>query len=433
MKPDAPTALAAENLGTTLGPVFICFAHLLLRHTRKLKCRRLGFLARDGDLLLHVLKCLPCIPDDEPRPELTYLHLSRRSTTLPACRHIDATSLSLGDTIHTGTNSWRHRLSYLGLTTDDITHIFVRHGINPDATNPSPAETSNLLADQQFLANLESERLHQRDRLAHYLTQTGIGRNPPFLLVDIGWRGSILRNLENAFGSEPWFDTPPGAFIGLWTESGKLPDLPQGSIGLISDFRRSRRVREGAAWYAAFLLEAICRADEGTVIGYSNTGREIVPQLAGDSPSRIAERNSANITNLVRNKILNYVAEHGALPFWQRATDIELRQHAQEILQRLAFFPSIDEITVGTSLIHTEGHDPTWATPLIDTRRPHPLLAPRSWLAGLSSPWRAGYIQSTGGNALATCYQTTEDMLLALPAPVRTGLTRIAKILVHSE
>lgn len=424
---------SAYRLGhATLGPVFVCFAHLLLRQARRTNCERLGFLARDGELLMRVVEHLPQLTGEDARPALTYLHLSRRSTTLAARPQLDVATLTEADAIRAGRSSWKLRLDYLGLTVARFAKVFQRLGLDLDAPLPAQEDAHALLADAEFLATVAQQRAEQRETLSSYLAQMAVGEEPPCLLVDIGWRGSILRNLERTFGGTPGFRTPAGAFFGLWAEQGALSALPPGTVGLISDQRRGRCVTEGAAWYAAFLLEAVCRADEGVVQGYALTTRGIEPLLAGDSPARTAESASRCVAKAVRQGILDYVATCGAELSWQTATDSELRCRAQRRLRRLAFLPTAEEIAVGTQLVHTESHDPDWAAPLIATTRAHPLRSPRHWLAGLSSPWRAGYIRSTGGPALAAGYWLAESALLALPATVRGRLTAVARTLAST-
>ena len=54
-------------------------------------------------------------------------------------------------------------------------------------------------------------------------------------------------------------------------------------------------------------------------------------------------------------------------------------------------------------LSHTETAVGTWSAPLIQETA-HPLRSPRRWLAGLRSPWRAGYVAGTGGWPLSLLY-----------------------------
>ncbi len=264
--------------------------------------------------------------------------------------------------------------------------------------------------------------------LAAYLEQENIGTSAATLLVNIGWRGTIPANLQAAFAGKAAFVAPAGVFLGLWSESGPPTRLPAGSVGLLADIRRQRNIFEGAAWYAAFLLEAVCRADEGTTLGHELRDGKVVPFLADATTSRRAEAQAASLVAEIRRGIMDYIDEHGADAAWSAASDAQLRRQAQRSLLRLACFPTAEEIAIGARLVHTEGQAPDWWVHLIDPNATaNPLLAPRRWLTGLASPWRTGYIRHTGGPILAAAYLCLESILLASPPHFRALLAQLAR------
>lgn len=411
----------------TLGPVFACFAQLLLRHATRLGCSRLAFVARDGDLLMQVVARLLEQTGEAERPSLSYLHLSRRSTTLPARRAIGPAALAEAMAVRAGGGSWREMFEYLGLPLEPVQPILDRLGVAPDSNYPTPQAIAAIAADPDFQDFVAGEHRRQRSALADYLARMQVGWGPSAILVDIGWRGSILNNLNRSFSAEDSYRPPPGAFFGLWSEDQGPSPFPPASVGLIADMRRRRNVVEGSAWYAAFLLEAVCRADEGTTLHYEYRNGEIEPVLAEASASRQAEAGTATLANDIRQGILEYMAEHGGKATWRQSSDAELRRSAQRTLFRLAFFPTEAEIEIGTRLAHTEGHAKGWSAPLIAHHRPNPLLAPRAWLAGLSSPWRSGYVLSTGGPVLTGAFLLAESALLAMPPAMRAIVTSAAR------
>lgn len=428
MAPRKPSDAVAHSLGRdALGPAFVAFAHLLLRHARRRGHHRLAFVARDGDLLLRTVTQLSETSGGSDRPELAYVYLSRRATALPARPQVDAFALAEALAARAGQGTLREALDFLGIPLPIAAPVLDRLGIDAGSPCREGSVLTALLADRHFQAAVAGERDRQRDTLAAYLVQEGVGWGPPTLLVDIGWRGSILWNLEQAFVTQPRFQIPAGAFFGLWSEDGRVGSLPPDSVGLVSDVRRRRNVVEGAAWYAAFLLEAVCRANEGTTVGYAARQGRIEPVLAGESASRRREEATADLAQTIREGILDFVTDSAGDPRWQKASDVELRRIAQHALLRLACFPSADEIAVGAQLVHTEGHAEDWSASLIAADRPHPLRTPRRWLAGLASPWRAGYVRSTGGPLLAGGFLLAESLLLALPPAARGTLTTLAR------
>jgi hypothetical protein len=422
--------LAAYKLGyRELGSIFACFSHLLLRHANQLGSRRLAFVSRDGDLLMRCAKRLAERIEDIDRPtfSFSYVYISRQSSFLPALDAIDKTTLESALELRGERATLAAALTYLGMPLAPIASVLARLVIDPERSDISPDTIAVLIADEQFRFAVRREGDRQRTLLAAYLKQEHIGNGVATLLVDIGWRGSILTNIKSAFSGTPAFNPPAGAFLGLWSEGKALSGFPTGTVGLLADIRRRRNILEASAWLAAFLLEAVCRANEGTTVGYEFRGGKVMPILASDSESRRAEQRVLPLVVEIRRGIMDFIDEHGASDEWLIASSDQLRSRAQRSLLRLACFPRAEEIAVGARLVHTEGHTPDWWTHLIDSTGIGPLSHPRRWLAGLASPWRAGYIRQTGGPVLAAGFLLLESALLAVSPNVRSALSRMAR------
>jgi len=424
----APDALAGEKILDSsayglgfevLGPILACFAHLLYRHARRAKSQCLAFLARDGDLLWRVATHLPCAPDEARRPKLLYVHLSRRATALPAQVSIGASELGHLLSRCAARETVGELIDSLGIPAPIAEAMLAKFGIDPFARAGQQKALPAIFGDHDIHLMIERERRTQFGRLKNYLLQHGIGRDSSIMLVDIGWRATIQRNLHRAFANDPDFLLPHGAYFGLWSEDGDTTEFPCNAIGLVCDLRRSRAWHEASAWYAAFLLEAVCRANEGSTLGYEPAGQMMTPVLAEDSQSRRAECASNPTASAVRHGILAYVERHGGGSDWLAADDRRLRARAQSHLLRLACFPEDDEIEIGGRLVHTEAHRPTWFAPLLAADRPHPLRSPAQWLAGLSSPWRMGYFHATGGPLLSRAMLLADSLLRMSPASYR--------------
>lgn len=420
---------AAYRLGReVLGSVLLSFSHLLLRHAEQVGCRHLVFLARDGEFLMRCTERLATHLRPSPEIRSTYLYVSRQSTSLPALQAIDLEAIRGAGKVRAGTGSFTEVFGYLGVPIPLLTGIFARKGISPHAPCLAHPALPRLLDDTEFKSVVNQERLRQACLLTDYLAQMGLEGKA--LWVDIGWRGSIIKNIHKALLGHPTILPPISAFLGLWSETPDVGDsFPAKSIGLLSDMRRHRTVIEGAAWFAAFLLESICRANEGTALGYFRQAEQkVIPVLTGDSASRQAEVEAVPFVSHIQRGILDFIDAHGDYDIWSHASDDYLRQQAQRTLLRLACFPTPDEIRLGKQLVHTEGHAPKWSAKLITPDGvSSPFRQPRQWLAGLGSPWRTGYIAHTGGKPLAVAYLVLESLLLALPSRLRSVLAQLAR------
>ena len=414
--PDHP----AYRLGhETLGPVFAAFAMLLLRETSARGITRLAFIARDGDLLRDATAGLQS--GTGPGPELRYLHVSRRLTALAVLTRLELADIDATHRVRAGPPTLGKCLEYFGLDSLPLTPWLVKYGLDV-AASPPRDRLVQLLADPGFRGAVATQAAAQRARLHHYLRQEAILDDHTTGCVDIGWRGSTQRHLEAVLGSSAmplrWF------YFGLWNDHAAQP-APANAIGLIGDQRRRSSLLEGAARQAAHLLEAVCRRNEGTALGYDERDGCLVPRLLSDDARR-AEIACAKVVAPIRSGILDRVAELAADARWLDLPTPELRRRAQHTLRQLAFFPSAEAIEIGRRLVHTEGHDTAWHAPLI-LPGPHPWHAPRRWLAGLASPWRAGYVSATAGPIGALLFALQECTFSRLPVSMHAGLANLAR------
>lgn len=285
----------------------------------------------------------------------------------------------------------RPRLSYL--------HLSRRALVKPDG------ETSVVLAHSE--------------RVLRYLGQSGV-LNDDTALVDIGWAGSTGRLVAD-FAHEAGL-TPPAAFyLGYFNENTHLTPSSRAS-GLLGDQRRSRGPLEGAAWQIAFLLEAVCRAPHGTVLGFKETpDGVIVPVHACSGAARDSETSNESVQTRVRDGVLAYSHWLANLGVLVPVDQPKVRREAQKRLFRLAFFPFVSEREIARQLVHTETHgDAAGKTLALPSTG-----GLRGWLAGVRSPWKGAYFMDNGGLPIALLYCVAENLLSALPPGVKPRLARI--------
>ena len=425
---DESSVAARYRLGThVLGPALAAFSYLLLLSARRDGVARLAFVARDGEFLLRVTEEV-CRHLSWSPPELDYLYLSRMSTALASQQDFAADSLRAAWGIRAGQPNVRSLLGYFGLDAGAMTSVLASHGLSPETVDPTPAMLWSFARDPSVTRWIEGERGRQTHLLQCYLEQQGILGDGSCALVDIGWRGSIPWAVARAFPAT-CDRTPPRAYnLGYWHEAGEFPSDGANIVGLLSDYRRARNVVEAAPHYVAFLLEAVCRAEHGTVIGYRQEELGIiVPVLADGTVQREAELTGEDWRQPIRDGVLDYVRTQGNHYADENLKEDIVRRDAQKRLLRLAFFPTEDEFTATSCLVHTEGHSPDWSRPLIDPMRPSPFRSPRRWLAGLSSPWRSGYVAATGGTLLSIVFILLESILIAVPVRIRRAAERLAR------
>lgn len=398
-----------------LGPVFAAFAHLLLKEAGENGVGQLAFVARDGDLLMRVTECLAAGTARYSAPECSYLYLSRISTALPGQVDFQQGALPEFFSIRAGGYTPRGFLTYFGLDPDKYLPHLARHGLAPETPINLPDELAPLVRDPDFLLIVAGDRQRQIELLGAYLRQERILDNPHCALVDIGWRGSISTSLAHAFRRDGLGPPEICFLLGYWNEFDAAPTGNR-IQGVLTDQQRGRSILEGAAHYLAMPLEAISRAEHGTVLGYRrNSEGMVVPILSAALPQRCAEEQDHECREQIRHGILDFV-KHDAVNYLASNRDSgRLRRDAQKRMIRLAFFPGMEEIRAVKHLAHTEGHVGSWHALMLDQDRPSPYKNPRRWLAGLASPWRGAYIAATGRFPASVLYFLSEAVLAAYP------------------
>ncbi len=430
-EPRAGGASEAYRIGyEAFGPVFTSFGRMVLERAGRLGLARLCFVARDGDLLRSVVGRLDST-DAAVRPlEHRYLLVSRRSSQLPAAADPDPEAFRRLGSEQPGDPSLAGVLGTLNLDRALLAQTLERHGLAAEGLPLAPAledgRIGSLLADGEFHAIFRRERDRQKALLRRYLEQEGLFDGVPSALVDVGWRGTIQSNLEDAFGDDPAWGHPPGLYVGVWDDP-VLPEAPrhlERKEGLVGDFRRGWRLRESGVHHAALLLEAISRAPHGTVLGYAaDAGGRVEPVLAGEGEGRAAESAAERTLLSLREGIVAHAAGTAStsrVPVEEKS----LRRTAQHALFRIAVFPTPDEIRILGAAAHTEGFDPAWSAALVSPAHVSPFRSPRLWAAGLRSPWRAGYVAATGGPVASGLYVAADAVLRKLPRGVVATLRR---------
>jgi hypothetical protein len=262
----------------------------------------------------------------------------------------------------------------------------------------------------------EHELTAKGELVFRYLDEAGI-LDDRTALVDIGWRGSSHAKVH-ALASAKRRAVPRAYYLGLWNED-EMPATDPAVVGILSDQRRARGPREGAAWYGALLLEGVSRAEQGTVIDYreDEQGR-VQPVLASEGETRAAEKSAQGTQHAIRGGILAYAAALAAVEGIAAPPDPgRTRRAAQRVLFRLAFFPDSRARAIGGRLVHSESRDDFLAM-LVQT--PGKGLAGR--LRVLRSPWKGAGFMELGGLAFACVYLLIETAFCYLPLGLKTRL-----------
>lgn len=210
-----PLQLDAEDLGyAVLGPLLLDFLLTMLRTTTQQGVDDLLFLSREGHLLHQAFERLRLFHPTARKLGAHYFLTSRRATTLPAMHRADDVSMMLEGSFN---GTLRQLLqARVGDTVVEVVASIIPDLLDRDVFLPEMATT---VAEwlQPALPELLACAAQAR---AHYMSYwSTFGDTSSFMVVDIGYAGTIQRNLAR-LRQQPL----GGYYMALRARAGQLQD-----------------------------------------------------------------------------------------------------------------------------------------------------------------------------------------------------------------
>lgn len=273
--PDAP--LDAHGYGAfIMGPVLTLFAEWVVDDCVQRNQSAVYCLMREGAFLASLINQVA--EARGVRLNARPLWASRYAIRAASYRHANDRELR-------GWFAKRRWLPLTALARDlglDVEHVRKLSGIRHDQPlGKGDRETiiSAIIADQNTRNQILAASAERRQRLLDYYQREGVFEHPECTLVDLGWAGSIQKNLARLFqGRES-----PSHLRGLYfaTNDGIL-DLPLVSCSAASFLfsRGEPRAPFEIVQRTPEIIEQVCMPAEGSFMGLSASGDiENFPQL----------------------------------------------------------------------------------------------------------------------------------------------------------
>ena len=288
----AGTGLAAPLIEVTAGvagPLLSGYVLWCLQRARDAGCRRVRFVARDGEVLLRLAERITAARGEQGW-DLGYLHGSRRAWLLPSLSNPDvervADAAGPGQVV-----SARTLLGWLGLTPEDVAGALAGAGLPENAWDtPLRRERRrtviNLLADPGVAPRLQAASDAALADTERYLRGAGLLDGQAFVMVDMeghGTIGALLTAVLARLGSPPPVVECYAALTRPRPAPGRNP------LGYLYDDAAGSGVRQrsGEAYVA---MEMFGAGSHGTVLGYRSTegpGGAAAPVLASLANDRV--------------------------------------------------------------------------------------------------------------------------------------------------
>lgn len=245
-----------------LGPLLFGYCNYLQNYIREKNIDKTFFLARDGKIIMDAYK----IFNDDNFSKNSYIYLSRKSTSLPllsSAKNIKEFNYYADSILKR--KKMKDIKSILNIESSEYDRFLNKNNISDEMVYEKLSnEKSDSLFDF-FKNNLFKYSNEQREMLIEYLNKKGFkGR---VCLADIGWKGTIQKNLNalNEFFNVDIF----GCYYGIYnSDDDKNGFLYSGS-----------EKKKYEIYNSIGIFENLFLNMEGSTIGYKIENGEVVPKL----------------------------------------------------------------------------------------------------------------------------------------------------------
>ncbi|PDV97620.1 HAD family hydrolase [Candidatus Chloroploca asiatica] len=262
-------------------PLLVGFTLWVLSEAQRLGLRRLYFAARDGQLVLELAKRLA--PKLGLDIDLCYLYSSRQAWCLPAITADEQRLLqrmfSTYELKSLEVLSVEGILHRVNLRPEEIAARLGALQLHPDdwQRNLTVAERlavqKALFNDPLINALIVERAAEARALMLTYLQQEGMLDGTPFALVDLGTGGTLHSALEIVLAT---VGVAPltSFYLGFTNE-------PTSHTGTLLPYFFAHHTGMGFPHVMGLvqIVEMICTADHGTVLGFQHDGERVVPNL----------------------------------------------------------------------------------------------------------------------------------------------------------
>ena len=338
-RPDMDRDRAAVVAGVA-APLLVGFVLWCLRRAQRAGCRRIYFMARDGQVMLAVARRL--VDGLGLDLDLRYLEASRYAWLLPSMAEVDEERLAalLGRQEEV---TVRKCLAWVDVVPEEVAeslegagfpHSTWDEGLDEDAV----ARVVRLMAGPE-LRDVVGERKDLRTSVTRdHLRQQGLLDGEPYALVDIGWQGTVGRLLTAVLAGCGGQPPAVECYFGL-----TLPrhDAPGRTLhGYMYD--EWRGTGAGARFVDDWVaLEVFSAPTHGRVRGYERVDEDVRPVHGSDAgPAKalawglgdvrhaldvFCDELSASLTVVDPYVDVRAVTWQGLRTFWQHPTEAEVR------------------------------------------------------------------------------------------------------------
>ena len=336
--------LTLNDMAADIGaPVIYAFVHWVLLEARRRSLKKIWFMARDGQVMLPVARIIAerlGLADIE----LGYLYGGRQVVRVASLVGFDDRALDWL-TGGAGVMTLQAVLDRVGVSVSDVRSVAEALGLPAEGTigwdHVSTLKT--FLQHPDVAPLILAQAGERRSTVLDYFRECGLIDGGPCAVVDIGWKGNVLRSIVDLIGAEA-ASRHTFMYFGSYAHAQGCERVPK--VAYLFDVRGHRRFGVGDDIPSmTTLMEVFCQADHGQVMQMRREAGRFVPQCRpADDTSGSSRWNVPDFQRAV-------VRFAEAVPIERFSeTPVDLRSTCDRLLRRLAVDPTAAEIDLLASI-----------------------------------------------------------------------------------
>lgn len=342
------------------GPVLSAFVTWVLLKAQRDGLQRIWFTARDGQVMLRM--AYKIAPRLGINLEMGYLYASRQVVHLAALQRIDEIALKWM-TGGAGVIDAAALLERVGLTVDEVSDALHRHGIPRHGPIgwARVGALNTFFRDEAVQPAVLAVAQRRRDDIKSYFASCGLIGAAPCAIVDIGWRGSVVRSIFDIVG-------PTSAvrhrflYFGLY---GRPADVPEADMSaFLFDVSTTPALGVGNDVPSLTgLMEIFCQADHEQVVHVERSGAGHLPRFRVAPPGATTQWDTGYFQDCLEAFAAAVQIELAPDP------GADLRPMCDQLLRSFAVMPTLNEALVLGSVQFVDDQSGSMSQPFAEPYR----------------------------------------------------------------
>lgn len=282
--------LLNEVVADTAGPALYAFVLWVVRTAHARGIRRVWFMARDGQVLIPMARSIAARLGIEL--DIGYLYGGRQVVKVAALREVDASAIEWM-TGGAGFMSVQEVLRRVGLDTAGFEASITESGLPLEGAIgwPKVNALGRFLQRPEVGHRILEVAAERRHDVLDYFRECGIVDGGTTCIVDIGWRGTVVRAVDDLIGraesSKHLF-----LYFGLYARPVACEGLSM--LGYLFDLDERTGLNFGTGGNipnVSSTMEIFCQADHGSIMHIRRESKGFTPVCLTEDLSKQSEWN----------------------------------------------------------------------------------------------------------------------------------------------